>query len=340
MRDLLLMALQGRPTPRRPVWLMRQAGRMLPEYRDLRARYSFEELTRDPELAAEVTLMPVRRFPFDAAIVFADLMSPVAALGIEVEFAPGPVVSRPLRQAADLRALRDPAPEQIAPEVIETLRLVTRELDGRIPVLGFAGGPWSIAAYLVQGEGKRDFPALRALAVSAPELLEMLLAKLASLCADYLVEQVRAGASAVQIFETWSGLLSRRDWDRIVKPHLRTLLERVGATGAPRILFLKDAPHLVESALELPAEALSVDWRVDLAELHARVSPDRAVQGNLDPAILLGGPEITRQATRRLLRRVPSRGHVFNLGHGVLPDTPLASVEALIKVVHEEADNA
>lgn len=313
---------------------------MLPEYRDLRARYSFEELTRHPELAAEVTLMPVRRFPFDAAIVFADLMSPVAALGIEVEFAPGPVVSRPLTQAADLRALRSPAPEEIAPEVIETLRLVTRELDDRIPVLGFAGGPWSIAAYLVQGEGKRDFPALRALAASAPELLEMLLARLASLCADYLVEQVRAGASAVQIFETWSGLLSRRDWDRIVKPHLRTLLERVGTTGAPRILFLKDAPHLVESALELPAEALSVDWRVDLAELHARVSPDRAVQGNLDPAILLGGPEITRQATRRLLRRVPSRGHVVNLGHGVLPDTPLASVEALIEVVHEETDNA
>jgi len=314
------------------VWLMRQAGRMLPEYRALRQRHSFLELCAQPDLATEVTLMPVRRFPFDAAIVFADLMSPVAALGLEVQFAPGPVLAEPLRDAASVGALPHPEPESIAPEVIQTLRQVTGELGGRIPVLGFAGGPWSIAAYLVQGQGKREFPALRAMAASAPDVMQDLLGRLAALSADYLIEQVHAGAGAVQVFETWSGLLSRRDWDALVKPHLRSLLERIGDT-VPRILYLKHATHLVDSAMQLPVEALSVDWRVDLAALQERC-PGRAVQGNLDPAILLAGPEATRSAIRALLQRAEATGHVFNLGHGVLPDTPLASVEALIEEVH------
>ncbi|MFW6176029.1 MAG: uroporphyrinogen decarboxylase family protein, partial [Acidobacteriota bacterium] len=181
MGHLLIDALWGRDTPRRPLWLMRQAGRILPEYRALRETHSFEELCAEPELAATVTLQPLQRFPLDAAIVFADLMTPVEALGIEVEFAPGPVVSRPLDDPALIRALPRPEPEQIAPKVMETLRLVVRELDGRVPVLGFAGGPWSIAAYLVQGQGKREFPGLRALAVREPEAADELLGRLTEL---------------------------------------------------------------------------------------------------------------------------------------------------------------
>ncbi len=339
MRDLMVRALRAEPVPRRPIWLMRQAGRMLPEYRRLRERHSFLELCAQPELATEVTLMPVQRFPLDAAIVFADLMSPVAAMGIEVKFAPGPIVDQPLRDAAAIRSLLHPDAQEIAPEVIETIRLVTRELGGRIPVLGFAGGPWSIAAYLVQGDGRREFPALRAMAAAEPRVLNDLLAQLAAVCADYLVEQARAGAAAVQVFETWSGLLSRPDWERLVKPHLRTLLERVGRAGVPRILFLKHAAHLVDAALDLPVEVLSVDWRVDLPTLQRRLGPGRAVQGNLDPAVLVAGPEATRAAARTLLERTAPTGHVFNLGHGVLPETPLDSVEALIEEVHAAGDS-
>lgn len=338
MKDLLIRTLRAEPTPRRPLWLMRQAGRMLPEYRALRERYDFRELTAQPELAAQVTLMPVRRFPLDAAIVFADLMSPVAALGVEVEFAPGPVLAEPLDSPERIRALPSPEAEQIAPEVIETLRIVAGELAGRIPVLGFAGGPWSIAAYLVQGGSKPGFPALRSMALTAPRLLEELMAKLTQLCSRYLIRQIEAGAAAVQVFETWSGLLARDDWERLVKPHLRVLLEAVGRTGAPRILYLKDSSHLLPAALDLPCEALSVDWRVDLPALREQVGPVRGLQGNLDPALLLEGPAAVRAAATDLLRRIPRRGHVMNTGHGVLPETPLDSVEALIQVIHDEAD--
>jgi uroporphyrinogen decarboxylase len=282
--------------------------------------------------------MPVQRFALDAAIVFGDLMSPVAALGVEVKFAPGPVVERPLRDMESVRRLLRPEPEEIGAQVVQTVRQVDAELAGRIPVLGFAGGPWSIAAYLVQGEGKREFPALRAMASAAPEVLEELMARLAVLCGDYLVQQARAGAAAVQVFETWSGLLSRPDWERVVKPHLRTLLERAASAGVPRILYLKHSSHLIDAALDLPFEALSVDWRIDLPRLQKRMGPGRAVQGNLDPAVLLAGPERTRQEARLLLERTSATGHVFNLGHGLLPETPLESVEALIEEVHAVTD--
>lgn len=337
MPEILVRALRGESTPRRPLWLMRQAGRMLPEYRELKERYSFRDLSSDPEMAAEVTLLPFQRFPFDGAIVFADLMSPVAALGIEVDYAPGPVIDTPIASREHVERLRDPDPEEIAPEVIETLRLVAPELDDEVALLGFAGGPWSIAAYLVQGESKREFPGLRAFARSEPGATEGLLTKLARLCGDYLVQQARAGAQAVQVFETWSGILSRSEWDRVVKPHLRALLERAEAGGVPRILFLKNAPHLIESASELPADALAVDWRIDLPSLRQQLGDARPLQGNLDPAVLLAGPDATRAAARELLSRMPARGHVMNLGHGVLPQTPLESVEALVEAVHEES---
>jgi uroporphyrinogen decarboxylase len=336
VNDLLLRALRGEATERRPLWIMRQAGRYLPEYRVMRERFTFKELCARPDLAADVTMMPIERFPLDAAIIFADIMTPLAALGIDVEFAPGPVVARPLRTAADIDALRNPGRGEIAPAVIETVRTVKERLDGSLPVLGFCGGPWTMAAYLVQGEGKRGFPALRALAAADPMLLERLLGRLTDLAAGYLEEQIAAGVDAIQVFETWSGLLSLRDWSHLVKPHLQELLDRVGETGAPRLLFLQDAPHLVGGALDLPVEGHSVDWRVDLASLRQAVGAHRALQGNLDPAVLLAGPELTRRAADALLRRVPHQGHIVNLGHGILPDTPIASVEALIAAVHEE----
>ncbi len=334
---MLLRALRGEATPRRPLWIMRQAGRYLPEYRELRRRHSFEALCSEPELAAEVTLQPLRRFPLDAAIVFADLMSPLAALGIAFRFDPGPVLESPVRNAAQVHALRDPAPEEIAPEVTAALRILRRELPAETALLGFSGAPLSLAAYVIEGEGsKSSFPALRAFIARDPALFATLMARLARLSADYLVEQVRAGADAVQVFDTWAGLLSLRDWRAHVRPHLLALLERVGEAGAPRILFVNDAPHLLAEYAALPCEAIACDWRLDLAEVRALVGPGRGLQGNLDPALLLAGPEPTRQAARELLARLPAQGHVVNLGHGILPETPIESVQALIETVHGE----
>jgi uroporphyrinogen decarboxylase len=314
---------------------MRQAGRYLPEYREFRKAHSFKALAGEPELAAEVTLMPLKRFAFDAAIVFADIMSPLPAIGVEFEFDPGPVVAEPIRSTADLRKLHAPGGE-VAPEVIAALKLVRTELADSTALLGFCGAPWTLAAYLVEGRGVKEFPRLRAFAAAEPELLDALLGRLSSLMADYLIAQHVAGADAVQIFDSWAGLLSLADWERLIEPHLNTLLEKVGAAGVPRILFLQNAPHLVDAYARLPAEALATDWRLPLGELQRRY-PERAVQGNLDPAVLLAGAAATRRATAELLQNIAARGHIVNLGHGILPETPIASVEALIETVHEES---
>ena len=336
MNDLLLRTLRGEETERRPLWVMRQAGRYLPEYRALRERHSFEQLSGSAELAAEVTLQPLARFPLDAAIIFADLMSPVGALGLSVRFDPGPVLARPVRTAADVDALADPKPEAIAPEVIDALGRVKRELGGRAALLGFAGAPWSLAAYLVQGRGSPGFPALRALAARDGGLLCALLTKLTELAVRYVTAQARAGADAVQLFDTWAGVLSLSDWTAHVRPHLVRFLEATRPLGIPRILFVQDASHLVPAYGALGAEALAVDWREDLAALRASLGPAKALQGNLDPAILLAGPDATRTAARALLARTSARGHIVNLGHGILPETPIDSVHALVEVVHGE----
>jgi uroporphyrinogen decarboxylase len=334
-RKPLVEALFRRPTPKRPVWIMRQAGRYLPEYREFRKDHSFKDLAGNPDLATEVTLMPLKRFALDAAIVFADIMSPLPAIGVEFDFDPGPVVAHPIRNAKDLERLHAPD-DTVACEVIRTLELVRKELSPSTALLGFAGAPWTLAAYLVEGKGAKEFPTLRAFAAAEPELLGALLGKLTNLMADYLIAQHEAGADAVQIFDSWAGLLSLADWRRLIEPHLKQLLERLGAAGVPRILFLQNAPHLVDAYAGLPAEALATDWRLDLGELQRRY-PDRAVQGNIDPAILLAGPEPTRAATSALLGSVEAAGHIVNLGHGILPTTPIASVEALIGTVEEES---
>ena len=336
-RTLLARAIAREPVPRRPLWIMRQAGRYLPEYRKLRDRHRFRELAGDPGLAAEVTLQPLRRFPLDAAIIFADIMSPVPALGVDFDFDPGPVVADPIRCAAAVASLPEPEPGDVAPEVIETVRNVRAALPAETAVLGFCGAPWTLAAYLVEGRGVKDFPTLRAFAAAEPGALQDLLARLSRLMAGYLVRQGEAGADAVQVFDSWAGLLSLAAWERLVRPHLETMLNSVGAAGVRRILFLQNAPHLVDAYAELPAEVLAVDWRVDLAALQRRHGARRAVQGNIDPAVLTAGPGATRAAVKRLLAEVNPTGHVVNLGHGILPATPIESVEALVDAVHGES---
>src|SRR5690606_11390233 len=329
----LLDAIAARPTPRRPLWIMRQAGRYLPAYRALRAKHEFKALAESPELATEVTLMPIRRFPLDAAIVFADIMSPLPALGVEFDFDPGPVVAQPIRDEKALAAMRDPAREEIAPEVMRALALTKAELPPGTALLGFCGAPWTLAAYLVEGRGAKDFPTLRAFAAARPDLLDALLARLSRHMAEYLLAQAEAGADAVQIFDSWAGVLSLEDWETLIRPHLTSLLDAVGKAGVPRILFVQNAPHLIDAYASLPAEVLAVDWRVSLSALQRRYA-GRAVQGNIDPAVLLAGPDATRNAAERLLASVDPLGHIVNLGHGILPATPIESVEALIEAVH------
>ncbi|MDE0444151.1 MAG: uroporphyrinogen decarboxylase [Gammaproteobacteria bacterium] len=332
---LMLKALAREHVPRRPLWIMRQAGRCLPEYRAMRETHSFKALSGSPKLAADVSLLPLRRYPFDAAIVFADIMSPLPALGVQFDFAPGPVVADPIRSQAGVDALRDPDAECLAPEVIETVARVREIAPDDVAVLGFCGAPWTLAAYLVEGRGVKDFPTLRAFAAAEPGVLDGLLAKLSTAMADYLIAQANAGADAVQVFDSWAGLLSLADWERLIRPHLQRLLDTVGETGVPRILFVQNAPHLLDAYAKLPAEAISVDWRTDIAAAQPRWS-DRAVQGNIDPAVLLGGEDATRRAAEDLLARVEPRGHIVNLGHGLLPETPLASIGALVEAVHRE----
>ena len=339
MARLLLAAMRRESTARRPVWIMRQAGRYLPEYRDLRKTHSFKALSGNAELAAEVTLMPLERFELDAAIVFADIMSPMPALGIEFDFDPGPVIAEPIRDRDGVDRLRQPDPDTVAPEVTQALRICRDVLPDNVALLGFCGAPWTLAAYLVEGRGVKDFPMLRAFAAERPRLLDALLERLSALMGLYLIRQAEAGADAVQIFDSWAGLLSLADWEALIRPHLVSLLETVGAAGIPRILFLQNAPHLVDAYAQLPAEAIATDWRMDLGQLQRRY-PNRAVQGNIDPAVLLAGPEATALRTRHLLDSVDPNGHIVNLGHGILPTTPIASVETLIEAVHEEEQPA
>ena len=334
---MLVRALRGEATPRRPLWIMRQAGRFLPEYRNLRSQHDFLTLAGDPDLAAQVTLLPFERFELDGAIIFADLMSPVAALGLDVRFAPGPVLDEPIRTAAQVQALPHPDPSEVAPEVAQAILRVRASLPASVAVLGFAGAPLSIAAYLVEGGGSRGaFAQLRALAYGDEPTFHALLERLTELCAGYLREQIRAGADAIQIFESWAGLFPLHDWERLVRPHLQNLLRELDGCGVPRILFLHGGSELALQAAALGPEALALDWRSDLGAVRAAVGPEMGLQGNLDPAVLLAGPEATAPATRELLQRLPARGHVVNLGHGITPNAPLESVSALIETVRAE----
>jgi len=346
MKPLLLRTLLGEETDRRPVWIMRQAGRFLPEYRALKERFTFEELCADPHKAAEVTLMPLRRFNLDAAITFADLISPAAALGIGFRFDPGPIIAKPLTTAAEIRALVVPEAEEIAPEVAAAQRLIKPELKPDQALLGFAGAPFSLAAYLVEGRGKQGFPSLRALLASDPATFGHLMATIARLSARYLTAQHAAGCDAVQVFDSWGGLLSLDDWGVHVRPHIIDLLSELRTKGVPTIFFANDAPQLARSMADLPCDGLALCWRNDLPALRAELGPHtgpnaatgtKALQGNLDPAILLAGPEVTAEATRKFLAEMPRRGHIFNLGHGIVPTTPLESVAALIETVAADA---
>lgn len=335
MNDRFLRACRRQPVDRTPLWIMRQAGRYLPEYRELRSKADFLTVCRTPHLAAEVTLQPLSRFPFDAAILFADIMTPLDAFNIEMTFDPGPKIATPIRTRAAVDRLEARPAAEAVPYVADTVRLLRKELDGRTPLIGFCGAPFTVAAYLVQGEGKEGFGALKKMLFADPAMLHALLEKLSALMADYVRLQVTAGAQAIQIFDSWAGILDESDYRRCALPGLAHVINTVKSCGVPVIYFLNGAPHLIPVAAGLRPDVLGVCWRTPLDRVSAVVGPETALQGNLDPHALFAPASVIRVRAADVLARVKGRpGHIMNLGHGILPDTPIAAVEALIEAVH------
>ena len=319
-----------------PVWLMRQAGRSLPEYRKLRERWSLVEIVAQPELCAEVTLQPVRRLGVDAAVMFADIMLPLRGMGVEFELVEnvGPVIARPIASAADIDRLVVPQGDEAAPQVITAVRQVVAESP--VPVIGFSGAPFTLASYLIEGRPSRDFSRVKAFMYSEPAAFDRLLAKLSATMAGYLLAQVAAGVSAVQLFDSWVGALALEDYEARILPHTRAIFAALESAGVPRLHFGTDTAGLLESIASTGPDIVSVDWRVPLDVAWSRIGHDRGIQGNLDPAVLLGPADLVRERARDVLRRAAGRpGHIFNLGHGVMPSTPLENLQLLIETVHE-----
>ncbi len=334
----LLRAARGERVDRTPVWFMRQAGRYLPEYRAIRERHSLLEICERPALAAEVTLQPVRRLGVDGAILFADILLPLVPMGLRLEFAKGegPVIHNPVRTEEGVGRLVAVDVRDALGPVLETVRLVRRDLDPAIPLLGFAGAPFTLACYAVEGGGSRDFLETKRLMLGAPRVFDALLARFATVVGDYLAGQVEAGADAVQVFDTWAGVLSPADYRRHVLPHSRRLFERLSTLGVPRIHFGVGTTTLLEAMREAGGEVIGLDWRIPLDEGWARVGADRAVQGNLDPAALFAPLPELKARVRDVLGRAGGRpGHIFNLGHGILPGTPVENVRAVVDLVHD-----
>ncbi|MET0984430.1 MAG: uroporphyrinogen decarboxylase [Steroidobacteraceae bacterium] len=340
--DLLLRALLRQPTPRTPVWMMRQAGRYLPEYRATRARAgSFLKLCMTPELACEVTLQPLARFPLDAAILFSDILTIPHAMGLGLQFetGEGPRIEHTVRTTADLRKVHVPDPHVELRYVIDAVALIRKELDGRVPLIGFAGSPWTVATYVVEGGSTREFAAIKTLLYANPALLHELLDVLARTTIAYLNAQIAAGVQAVMLFDTWGGVLTPAQYREFSLAYMQRIVEALTpdheGRKVPRILFTKGGGAWLSEMAQLPCDALGVDWTTDLATARRAVRDAKALQGNLDPSCLYAPPEQIRIEVQRVLASYgPGHGHVFNLGHGIHPGVPPEHAAAMIEAVH------
>jgi uroporphyrinogen decarboxylase len=321
-----------------PVWMMRQAGRSLPAYRRLRERVGLVDITRHPEVCAEVTLMPLEVLDVDAAIMFADIMLPLAGLGIRFELVEdvGPVVDEPVRSLEQVeRMTRVPAEESV-PSVLEAIRIARRELDGTVPLIGFSGAPFTLASYLIEGRPSREFSRTKALMFGEPRTWDALMERLTEMVVDYATAQKEAGIQAFQLFDSWVGALAPMDYEARVLPYVRRIVDGVAGLGVPRILFGTGTATLLGLMAGAGADVVGVDWRIPLDDARRAIGDGRPVQGNLDPGVLLGPPGLVRERARDVLRRAGGRpGHIFNLGHGVLPDSPLDNLRLLVDTVHE-----
>jgi uroporphyrinogen decarboxylase len=340
--DLLLRALLREPTPRRPVWVMRQAGRYLPEYRATRARAgNFLAMCTNPDIACEVTLQPIDRYPLDAAILFSDILTIPHAmnLGLEFESGEGPRFERPVRTAADIAKLGVPDPGRDLKYVIDAVALVRRELGGRVPLIGFAGSPWTVATYMVEGGGSKTFGQIKRMMYEAPRSLHRLLDVLAKSTILYLNAQIAAGAQAVMLFDTWGGVLTPAQYEefslRYMAEVVDSLTRKAEGRRVPNIVFTKGGGAWVKKTAAIGCDAVGLDWTTDLATARAAVDGRVALQGNLDPAALFAAPDVLREETLRVLKSYgEGAGHVFNLGHGITPDVDPERVAVMIDTVH------
>lgn len=332
-----LAACRREKTSYTPVWLMRQAGRYMEEYRKLRAQYEFLELCKKPDVAAEITITPVEKFGVDAAILFADILLILEPMGVGLEYSKGngPVIHNQVSSRTQVEELIEFDPQEALPFVYETVRKSCAALNGRVPLIGFAGAPFTLASYLIEGGGSRNYVKTKKLIYSNPGAWRPLMERLSSLTAKYLNAQIAAGAEAVQLFDSWAGCLSPEDYERYVLPYTRATIVAV-TPGIPVIHFSTGTGGFLSSIRAAGGDVIGVDWRVSIDAAWEELGHDVAIQGNLDPAVLLSSTRDIRRRVEELLRRANGRaGHIFNLGHGVLPETPVANVKAMVEAVHE-----
>jgi uroporphyrinogen decarboxylase len=331
-KELFLRACRFEAVERVPVWILRQAGRYLPEYQAIRAKHSFLEICKTPELAAEVSLQPFRAIGVDAVIVFSDILIVAEAMGMQLDVPDsGPVLSNPVRKRAAIERLRDFDPERDTRFVGDAIRAICGEVGPEVPVIGFAAAPWTLACYMIEGQTLGDISRTKRFMREEPALLRDLLARIARATVGYLQSQIAAGAAVVQLFDTWAGELSREEYEAFELPATRLVFESLGAAGVPKILYGKASSHLVEPQSNSGADVLSVDWRTNLGEARCALGDRVALQGNVDPNVLLGDEQTIRDAAREAVEKTGGVGHILNLGHGILPTTPVENARAFVE---------
>jgi len=332
-----LRACRRQPTKYTPIWLMRQAGRYMKEYRALRKKYSFLEMCKNPELAAQVTLQPIEKFKLDAAIIFSDILIPLEPMGVEFEFAKGegPVFHHPLKEMKDVEKLRVIDPEEKIPYLMKAIQIVRKELEGKIPLIGFSGAPFTLASYIIEGGHSKNYILTKSLMYQDRSTWDALMEKISEVLIRYINAQIRSGVQALQVFDSWVGCLTPSDYEEYVLPYSKKVIEGVG-TSVPIIHFATSSATLLKLMKRAGGDVVGVDWRINIREAWERIGYDVAIQGNLDPVILFGPMDLIEREVKRILDCVEGRpGHIFNLGHGILPNTPPDHVAALVDAVHE-----
>jgi uroporphyrinogen decarboxylase len=332
-----LKACRGEQTDYTPVWLMRQAGRYLPQYMAVRKKVTFLELCKTPELAAEVTIQPIDYLNADAAILFSDILTPVEPMGLKLDFVPGPVFENPVRNEADIDALRIPVMEEDVPYVLETIRILRREFEGRVPLIGFGGAPFTLACYMVEGKGSKDFAQIKRMMYGAPDLFAKLMDKITEMDRQYLNAQINAGAQAIQIFDTWGGIVSPLDYEKYILPYTQKLINGLDRS-VPIIHFVKGAGTMLDIVAKAGSDVMGLDWHVNLGKARDIIGPRIAVQGNLDPTVLYAPKAHIEREVKRIIDENAGRpGHVFNLGHGILPTVDPEHARFMVECVHKHS---
>lgn len=334
MNTSFLDACWGKPVDQTPVWLMRQAGRYLPDYMAVRSKCTFLELCKTAELAAQVSIQPVDRLGVDAAIMFSDILTPVEPMGMKLDFVPGPVFENPIRSMADVEKLRIPQMEQDVPYVLETIKILRRELTGRVPLIGFGGAPFTLACYMVEGKGSKEFAQIKKMMYAAPDVYAALMDKVTTMDIEYLNAQINAGAQAIQIFDTWGGVLSPADYERYVLPYTTRLINGLNRTQTPIIHFVKGSGAMLPIVQKAGGDVMGLDWHVSLGSARNQLGT-MAVQGNLDPTVLFAPEDVIEREVQRVLDENAGRlGHIFNLGHGILPSVAPENAKFMVDCVH------